>query len=107
MQITAFPGEMFELGLEVLDENGRTTFSAITIRDENEEEYVFEPAVIIFNSLTHGSVNTKFYKRKGAPLTYNNLTVHLLLGQVCFCLCLCAICIFYNYTSELLSQTTK
>ena len=107
MQITAFPGEMLELGLEVLDENGCTTFSAITIRDENEEEYVFEPAVIIFNSLAHGSVNTKFYKRKGAPLTYNNLTVHLLLGQVCFRLCLCAICIFYKYTSELLSHTTK
>ena len=83
VQITAFPGEVFELGLEVLDENGRTTFSVITIRDENEE-YVFEPAVIIFDSLAKGSVNTKFYRRKGTHLTYSNLTVHLLLGKVCF-----------------------
>ena len=106
MQITAFPGEAFELGLEVLDENGRTTYSAVTIRDENEEEYVFEPAVIIFNSLVNSTVNTKYYKRKGAPLTYNNLTVHLLLGQVCFHLCLCTI-VFLYYTSELLMHTTE
>ena len=95
MQITAFPGGVFELGLEVLDEIGRTTFSVITIRDENEE-YIFEPALIIFDSLAKGSVNTKFYRRKGAPWTYNNLTVHLLLGEVCFHLCLHATHIMYN-----------
>ena len=31
MQITAFPGEVFELGLEVLDEIDRTTFSVIRL----------------------------------------------------------------------------
>ena len=82
MQITAFPGEVFELGLEALDENGGTTLSVITLRGD-KEEYVFEPAVIIFDSLVKGSVNTKFYRQKGAPLTNNNLTVHLLLGEVC------------------------
>ena len=95
MQITAFPGEEFGLGLEVLDETGRTTFSAITIRDGNEN-YIFEPAVIIFDSLAKGSVNTKFYRRKGVPLTYNNITVHLLLGEVRFHLCLHASRILYN-----------
>ena len=35
MQITAFPGEVFELGLEVLDEIGRTTFSVIKLHDHN------------------------------------------------------------------------
>ena len=60
--------------------------------------------VIIFNSLANSFVSTKFYKRKGAPLTYNNLTARLLLV---FVYAYVQFVFFYNYTSKLLMHKIK
>jgi hypothetical protein len=79
---TAFPGEGFSLGLEALDEINHQTSAVIRIRDsDNNENYIFDPAVITFGSIALGTVNTSFYRREGASNINGNLIVDLLLQE--------------------------
>lgn len=43
---------------------------------------MFHPAVITFDDIPGGIVNTSFHKRKGAPSSNHSLTVNLLFGEV-------------------------
>ena len=47
-----------------------------------QEDYVFDPAVITFDSIADGAVNTSFYRREGTYNTDSNLIVDQLLGKV-------------------------
>ena len=59
-----------------------------------QEDYIFDPAVITFDSIALGTVNTSFYRREGASNIDGNLIVDQLLGEVSDCdvtvvYCLC------------------
>ena len=47
-----------------------------------QEDLIFDPAVITFDSIADGAVNTSFYRREGASDTDSNLIVDQLLGEV-------------------------
>ena len=44
-----------------------------------QEDFIFDPAVITFDSIADGVVNTSFYRQEGASNTENNIIVDQLL----------------------------
>ena len=45
-------------------------------------DFNFDPAVITFDSIADGAVNTSFYRREGASNTESNIIVDQLLQEV-------------------------
>ena len=47
-----------------------------------QEHFIFDPAVITFDSIADGPVKTSFYRRKGTSNTESNIIVDQLLEEV-------------------------
>ena len=47
-----------------------------------QEDYIFDPAVITYDSINLGVVNTSFYRRESVSSIDGNLIVDQLLGEV-------------------------
>ena len=46
-------------------------------------EYIFDPAVITFDMISSGDINTSFYRLDGASMTDSDvITINLLFGEV-------------------------
>ena len=47
-----------------------------------QEDYIFDPAVITYDTIALGVVNASFYRREGTSNIDGNLIVDQLLGEV-------------------------